>query len=105
MGQKSSMGCARSTRSADTYAPEVAEVSVSARLTGSSRGSRGAKATAATAATVATAAAGSGQGSKANEEEATERRRGEPRKLVFGRCQYFCTGFSGVRMPLYSDWV
>eukprot|EP00435_Cladocopium_sp_Y103_P057619 s472_g19.t3 len=67
--RKSSMGCARSTRSADTYAPEVAEVAVSARLTGSSRGSRAAKAT-------ATATAGNGQGSKAKEEEATERRRG-----------------------------
>ncbi|CAL1142296.1 unnamed protein product [Cladocopium goreaui] len=79
MGQKSSMGCARSTRSADTYAPEVAEVAVSARLTGSSRSSRGAKATAATA-----------------KEEATERRRGEQRKP-----RVDC--WRGDRKPLVRD--
>lgn len=89
MGQKSSMGCARSTRSADTYAPEVAEVAVSARLTGSSRGSRAAKAT-------ATATAGNGQGSKAKEEEATERRRGEQRKP-----RVDC--WRGDRKPLVRD--
>ena len=100
MGQKSSMGCARSTRS-DTYAPEVAEVAVSARLTGSSRGSRNAKATAATAATAVTDQ--SGQGSKSKEEEATERRRGEQRKLVFGKVNIFWRGSFGVWMLSYAD--